>query len=63
MKYKITWLSNGVSQIYVLVNHKCQIKDKYGFFTIYSPLYKAIEDGSFCLSTGYGKHQFKIEEQ
>jgi hypothetical protein len=32
------------------------------YFTMHSPIYKAIEDGSFCIDLGYGKHPFKVEE-
>lgn len=62
MKFKIIWMNNGATQYYTLVTHKCQFKNNYNYFTIYSPIYKAIENGTFILNTGYGDHPFKIEE-
>lgn len=62
MKFKITWLSNGFVQIHQLVSHKCQFKSNYGYFTIYSPIYRAIENESYCLDLGYGKHYFQVEQ-
>jgi len=55
-------MNNGATQYYTLVTHKCQFKNNYNYFTIYSPIYKAIENGTFILNTGYGDHPFKIEE-
>ena len=60
--FRITWLDRGFTQDYVLVQYKCQMKASYGYFTMYSPLYEAIENGSLCLDAGHGKHKFKIEE-
>lgn len=57
MKYKITW-ANGFTQVKELTN--CKKKDS--FFTMNSPIYKAIEDGSFCIDLGYGKHHFTAEQ-
>lgn len=58
MKFKITWLNNGFVQVKELTN--CKKKDK--FFTMNSPIYEAIENGSFCIDLGYGKHPFKAEQ-
>jgi hypothetical protein len=58
MKCRITWLKNGFVQYKTLV--RCKLKDK--FFTLNSPIYKAIEDGTYYLDLGYGKQEFKIEE-
>jgi hypothetical protein len=58
MKYKITWLNNGFKQVKELTN--CKRKD--GFFTMNSAIYEAIENGTFCIDLGYGKHEFLIEE-
>lgn len=55
--FRITWLSNGFTQVKRLTN--CKQKD--GFFTMNSAIYKAIEDGSFCVDLGYGKHYFKTD--
>lgn len=62
MKFKITWTKSRAVQFYTLVAHKCQFQNNYDYFTIYSPLYEAIENGSLCLDTGFGKHFFDIEQ-
>lgn len=56
--FKITWLHNGFEQIKELTN--CKQKD--GFFTMNSPIYKAIADESFFIDLGYGKYYFKVED-
>lgn len=58
MRIRITWLNNGFVQIKELV--RCKGKDN--FFMMNSAIYDAIEDGSFYIDLGYGKHPFKIEE-
>lgn len=58
MKYKITWLNNGFVQVKELTN--CKKKD--AFFTMNSPIYEAIGNGTFCIDLGYGKHHFKVQE-
>lgn len=58
MKVRITWIDRNIVQIKELV--KCRTKQ--GQFTINSPIYEAIEDGSFCLNLLHSKHHFKIEE-
>lgn len=57
MKVEIYWIKQNVIQIKELV--KCRTTQ--GQFTIYSPIYKAIENGSFVLDLGeFGKHPFTI---
>jgi hypothetical protein len=58
MKVKITWLNNGFVQVKELV--RC--KGKNNFFMMNSVIYDAIEDGSFCIDLGYGKHPFTAEQ-
>ena len=58
MRIKITWLSNGFVQYKTLT--RCKERDS--FFLMNSAIYDAIEDGSFCIDLGYGKHYFKAEE-
>ena len=65
MNFQITWLNSkqelSIIQTKQLINH-CKADLKDSFFTMNSPLYKAIEDNSFCLDTGYGQHYFTIKE-
>lgn len=56
---KITWVNNGFVQIKYLVH--CR-ENRQGYINMNSPIYQAIEDGSFCLDLGFGKHPFVIEE-
>jgi hypothetical protein len=58
MKFKITWLRNGFTQVKELTT--CKKKDK--FFIMNSPIYDAIADASFCIDLGYGKHYFTAEQ-
>lgn len=60
MNIKIKW-DNGVIQTKTLVTHKCQIKyKKTQYFLVGSPLYNAIEDGTFAFDLGFGRHSFKL---
>ena len=56
--YIITWLSNGITQIKELVSCKSQMKNNYDYFTLNSPIYKAIASGTDYIDLGYGKHFF-----
>lgn len=57
MKIQITWLKVGVVQVKELT--RCKQKD--GFFLMNSLIYKAIEDGSFCIDMGeFGTHPFSV---
>jgi hypothetical protein len=58
MVIKIRWIDRNVIQVKELV--KCRPKE--GQFSMNSPIYEAIENGSFILDAGYGKHKFEIEE-
>lgn len=59
MRFKITWLRNGFVQVKELTN----CKKKQEFFTFNSAIYEAIENGTFCIDLGYGKHFFKCEQE
>ncbi len=61
MKIQITWLQTNTIQTKRLINH-CRADITGEFFTMNSPIYKAIEDNSFCLKLGYGEHHFTIKE-
>ncbi len=59
--YEITWLQTNTVQERRMINH-CRVDVHDIFFTMNSPIYKAIEDNSFCIDLGYGKHHFTIKE-
>lgn len=61
MKLRIVWTNNGFIQFRTLVNYCVSDKTKQSYITMNSPIYKAIEDGSFILDTSYGKHPFTVE--
>lgn len=59
---RLHWTSSNVTQTKQLINYcKSTLKSEM-YFTMNSPIYKAIEDGSFYIDLGYGKHPFTIEE-
>lgn len=60
---KITWLNNGFIQYRKLINYCTSDHKKQTYITMNSPIYEAIENGTFVLDMGsFGKHPFKIEE-
>lgn len=61
MLVEITWTKTNAVQTLQLINH-CRVNVKDQFFTMNSPIYKAIEDGSFCIDLGFGKHHFTINQ-
>lgn len=54
---KIKWLNNGFVQTKNLVH--CR-ENRQGFITMNSPIYEAIENGTFTIDTGFGKQPFEI---
>ena len=61
MLLEITWTKTQAVQTKQLINH-CRSEIKGEFFTMNSPIYKAIEDGTFCINLGYGDHHFTIKQ-
>lgn len=60
MEITLKW-NNGVVQTKTLITHKCQMKSKkIQYFMVGSPLYNAIEDGTFSFDLGFGVYSFEI---
>jgi hypothetical protein len=60
---KITYLNNGFVQIKKMINYcRAEVDRKEEFFTMNSPIYEAIADGTYCIDLGYGKHPFTVED-
>lgn len=62
MKLEITWTERKVTQVRELINHCRSDKKSQTFITMNSPIYEAMENGSFVLDLGdFGKHPFTVK--